>query len=468
MSVAMAEHSSGASEALKAEERAPFGWLGVVRLGVVQMALGAIIVLTTSTLNRVMVVELALPAVLPGALVGWHYAVQMTRPRWGYGADRGGRRAPWIVGGVGVLGVGAIAAAAAAALMASAPVLGIVAAAAAFTLIGVGVGAAGTNLLALLAMRTAPSRKAAAAAIVWIMMIFGFVLTAGVAGAMLDPFSMQRLVMVTAGVAGVALFASALAIWGVEGRAHVSPVVATADAPSTTGESAFRTALKEVWADDQARRFTIFVFVSMLAYSAQDLILEPFAGIIYGLTPGESTKLSGVQNGGVLIGMIVTAVVGTLVGKSKAGFMRRWTMAGCVASGLALLMLALGALIGPAWPLKPSVFFLGLSNGAFAVAAIGSMMTLASAGPKAREGTRMGLWGAAQAVAFGLGGFLGAAAVDVARVALGEPGGAFAIVFAVEGLVFWVAAYLAGRVGRTQADGMTLPMMPAGDQVPAE
>jgi BCD family chlorophyll transporter-like MFS transporter len=70
----------------------PLGWLGIVRLGLVQTALGAIVVLTTSTLNRVMVVELALPATLPGALVAFHYAVQMLRPRLGYGSDVEGFR----------------------------------------------------------------------------------------------------------------------------------------------------------------------------------------------------------------------------------------------------------------------------------------------------------------------------------------------------------------------------------------
>jgi BCD family chlorophyll transporter-like MFS transporter len=71
-----------------------------------QTALGAIVVLTTSTMNRVMVVEYALPALLPGALVGLHYAIQMLRPRLGYGSDCGGRRTPWIVGGMGVLAAG--------------------------------------------------------------------------------------------------------------------------------------------------------------------------------------------------------------------------------------------------------------------------------------------------------------------------------------------------------------------------
>jgi len=445
------------------------GWLGVVRLGLVQTALGAIVILTTSTLNRVMVVELALPAMLPGALVGWHYAVQLSRPRWGYGADVNGSRTPWIIGGMATLAAGAVAAAGATALMQSAPLYGLFGAVLAFFAIGVGVGASGTNLLAMLATHTAPARKAAAAAIVWIMMIFGFVLTAGIAGQMLDPFTMSRLIAVTSVVSILAVIVTVFALWGVERTRPDgdAPPRRRADAISHTD---FKAALAEVWREPQARRFTVFVFVSMLAYSAQDLILEPFAGLVYGYTPGQSTSLAGVQNGGVLIGMILTAVIGSAVGKSRAGFMRRWATGGCIASAAALMVLAAGAVVGPSWPLKPSVFALGVANGAFAVAAIGSMMTLASAGRSSREGTRMGLWGASQAVAFGLGGFLGAAAVDATRqiFALSETSLAFAVVFGAEGLAFLVAAWLAVRVGRTDADAMKLPPMPAGEGLPAE
>ena len=93
------------------------GWGGIVRLGLVQMALGAIVVLTTSTLNRVMVVELALPALLPGLLVGVHYAMQGLRPRMGFGSDVGGRRTPWILGGMATLATGGVGAAGATVIM---------------------------------------------------------------------------------------------------------------------------------------------------------------------------------------------------------------------------------------------------------------------------------------------------------------------------------------------------------------
>ena len=86
-------------------------WLQIIRLGLVQMALGAIVVLTTSTLNRLMVVELALPAIIPGALVALHYGIQITRPNWGFLSDTGGRRTRWIIGGMAILAFGAFFAA---------------------------------------------------------------------------------------------------------------------------------------------------------------------------------------------------------------------------------------------------------------------------------------------------------------------------------------------------------------------
>ena len=417
--------------------RATLSWIEIVRLGLVQSALGAIVVLTTSTLNRVMIVELALPAVLPGALVGLHYAVQLSRPRWGHGSDRGGARTPWIIGGMAVLAAGGVLAALATALTAGAPVYGLILAVIAFVLIGGGVGAAGTSLLALLATDVAPERRAAAASITWIMMIFGFALTAGLAGGVLDPFSLTRLVAVSGGVCAIAFVLSIAAVWGVE-RTGPRPAAAQGEPLN------FKAALADVWSEPRARQFTIFVFISMLAYSTQDLILEPFSGLVFGYTPGESTQLAGMQHGGVLIGMVAVALIAARA-RGAGGFARRQTfvIGGCIASSLALTGLAAASLAGPGWPLAPTVFLLGLANGGFAVAAIGAMMGLAGADGAGREGMRIGLWGAAQAIAFGLGGFLGAAAIDAARAVLGDVTSAFALVFALEALLFLVAARLA-------------------------
>lgn len=436
-------------------------WVRIVRLGLVQASIGAVVVFATSTLNRVMVVELALPAVVPGALVAMHYAVQMLRPRWGHGSDRGGRRTPWIVGGMAVLAAGSVLAAVATASIGRAPVAGLLMAVAGFVMIGVGVGAAGTSLLLLLAREAGERRRAAAATVVWMMMIAGFIVTAAVAGHMLDPFSPARLVQASATIAGAAFVLTLLAIAGVE-RESAAPL----PSPARTGRGVLP-ALREVWAEPEARRFTLFVFFSMLAYSAQELILEPFAGAVFALAPAESAKLAGLQHSGLLGGMLIVAVLGSAIGGPRLGSMRLWIVGGCAASGVAILGLAavgLAAPTGAFGALRTAVVVLGVANGAFSIAAVAAMMQLAGTGRPGRDGVRMGLWGAAQALAFALGGLVGTGASDVARHAFGSPVLGYAAVFAGEAVLFWLAAALALRAfpGRAPRAGEAALAGPVG------
>ena len=495
----------------------PLSWFAIVRLGLVQAALGAVVVLTTVTLNRVMVVELSLPAILPGALVALHYGVQVLRPRLGFGSDVGQRRTPWIIGGMAALAVGGASAAAATALMATDRLAGVALAIPAFTLVGLGVGAAGTSLLVLMAKQVAPARRPAAATILWLLMIMGIAVTATLVGKLLHPFSLGALVRVACEVAAGAFLLATAAVWGIEqagtpaaargaakpdtpgasasvlsaaapgcgsvvwpasAQAGTADTVASQPVPAQLAHSAasyrpvsaepclpeltasgaaadkpsFAGAMREVWAEPQARRFAIFVFVSMLAYSAQELILEPFAGAVMRLTPGQTAGLTGLQHGGVMAGMLLVALGGSLAGAGRRAppgrtqAMRAWTMGGCLASAVALAGLACAGLAGPAWPLQANVFALGMANGTFAVSAIGAMMGLASQGRGSREGVRMGLWGAAQALAFGAGGLLGTGASDAARAAFGAPAPAYAAVFACEATLFLAAAWLAAGV----------------------
>jgi len=92
----------------------------------------------------------------------------------------------------------------------------------------------------------------------------------------------------------------------------------------------------------------------------------------------------------------------------------------------------------------------------FAVSAIGAMMGLAGADGGHREGMRMGVWGAAQAIAFALGGLMGAVGLDVGRALIGSTARTFMIVFAVQALLFLVAATLALRVAARRAPAQPL------------
>jgi BCD family chlorophyll transporter-like MFS transporter len=415
------------------------GWFGIFRLGLVQASIGAIVVLTTSTMNRIMVVELALPAVVPGALVGLHYAVQFLRPVWGHGSDVTRRRTPWIIGGVLALAIGATIASASIIVMGDHMMIGLAIAVPAFVLIGFGVGAAGTSVLALLSARADADKRAGAATVVWLMMIAGIAITAITVGKILDPYSPQRLAEVAAMVGVIATLLTGAALFNLEG---VTPAVASRpEARFSSHFGGLKSAVSEVWADRKAQRFTIFVFVSMLAYSAQDLILEPFAGSLFGFTPGQSTELSGVQHGGVFAGMLFVGIVAKWVVRGIG--LGSWSVLGCLASGAALLGLSVAAFHGPPWPISANVFVLGFANGAFAVAAIGSMMALAKDGRANSEGVRMGVWGAAQGLAFGLGGFMGTVAVDVVRGFTGSAVTAYGAAFFFESLLFLTSAVLA-------------------------
>lgn len=414
------------------------GWPGILRLGLVQMALGSIVVLATATLNRVMVVELALPAVLPGFLVALYQGSQMSRPLFGHSADQHARRTPWILGGLAVLITGGICAALSVVLMETRLGLGIAAAILSFIAIGAGIGAAGTNLLALLAARVSDDRKAAAGSAVWIMMIFGLAATGIGAGANLDPYTHTRLVAVTCSVGAIAMLLGIIGTWGIE-RGAIAP-------PETNEKPDFMAAVREVWEDRSARVFAVFVFTAMVAYNTQDLILEPYAGHVFGMTPGESTQLGGMHHGGALLGMILVLLAGTALKRWINLPVNTWVVGGCAASGFALIALGFGGQQNADWPIAPNVFLLGFSNGVFAVAAIGAMMVLATGGTSAREGMRMGVFGAAQAIAFAIGSFAGTVAVDIMRALTPDLALAYGTVFIGEGLIFLLSAALAARI----------------------
>jgi MFS transporter, BCD family, chlorophyll transporter len=418
-------------------------WVQIIRLGLVQMALGAIVVLMTSTLNRLMVVELALPAVIPGLLVALHYGVQMSRPKWGHASDAGGQRTRWIIGGMVALGAGALAATVGLIVLEASLLWGMVLSIAAYALIGVGVGASGTSLLALLATTTAPHRRAAAATITWLMMIFGIAMTAGIVGSLIDPYTPLRLIEIVAAVVLIAIAVTTFAVWGIERGLKVTRE------PDPTP---FREGLAEVWAEPKARNFTLFVFLAMTAYFMQELILEPYAGLVFGLTPGQTTSLSGAQNGGVFLGMLTVGIMATGL---KIGALRNWVIAGCLGSAGALAIITLLGPVGPGAPIVPAVVTLGFFNGMFAVAAIGSMMALAGQGRERREGTRMGLWGAAQAIAAGFGGLMGAAMADVLRLPLTDTQ-AFGAVFLFEASLFIAAAVVAAKIMDRKMPSATL------------
>ena len=427
-------------------------WFSILRLGLIQLCIGSSVVIPLSTLNRLMKVELALPATIAGFLIALHYAVQLTRVNWGYLSDKTQNRSQWIIFGMLILGIGGVLASASIPLIESNFAYGIMLALFSYTLIGFGVGAAGTPLLALLASYSSKSQKGFAASITFLMMILGLAITGITAGIILDPYSHQELIKITASLAIITNILSYLSLKNLEKTLRND---ADARIPNANDyNEPFLEGIKKVWMEREARLFTIFIFISMGAFSMQDPILEPFAGEVFGFAVGESTKLDGFHKIGTLIGIILIILclskfrIGfaslSIVKNERLGSEKFWLITGCIFSAFSLFMISLlGLTYRDPGILNSVVFLFGISNGVFTAGILGTMLHLASRGSDGNNtGTRMGIWGAAQAYATMIAVFFSTVLVDILGLMMNSLPSVYGIVFLTAASFFIAAAFL--------------------------
>ena len=431
-------------------------WFSILRLGLVQLCIGSSVVIPLSTLNRLMKVELALPATIAGFLIALHYAVQLTRVNWGYLSDKTQNRSQWIIFGMLILGIGGVLASVSIPLIESNFAYGIMLALFSYTLIGFGVGAAGTPLLALLASYSSKSQKGFAASITFLMMILGLAITGITTGIILDPYSHQKLMKITASLAIITNILSYLSLKNLE-----KSLLNNADARipnSIRYDVPFLTGIKKIWMEREARLFTIFIFISMGAFSMQDPILEPFAGEVFGFAVGESTKLDGLHKVGTLIGIILIILclskfrIGfgsfSIFKNERLGSEKLWLITGCLFSALSLFIISLlGLTYRDPGILNSVVFFFGISNGVFTAGILGTMLHLASRGSGDNNtGTRMGIWGAAQAYATMIAVFFSTVLVDILGLMMNSLPSVYGIVFLTAASFFIAAAFLGSLI----------------------
>ena len=403
-----------------------------------------------------MKVELALPATIAGFLIALHYAVQLTRVNWGYLSDKTQNRSQWIIFGMLILGIGGVLASASIPLIESNFAYGIMLALFSYTLIGFGVGAAGTPLLALLASYSSKSQKGFAASITFLMMILGLAITGITAGIILDPYSHQKLIKITASLAVITNILSYLSLKNLEKTLRNNADARTQSAIDFN--EPFLEGIKKVWMEREARLFTIFIFISMGAFSMQDPILEPFAGEVFGFAVGESTKLDGFHKIGTLIGIILIILclskfrIGfaslSIVKNERLGSEKFWLITGCLFSAFSLFIISLlGVTYRDPGILNSVVFLFGISNGVFTAGILGTMLHLASRGSGDNNtGTRMGIWGAAQAYATMIAVFFSTVLVDILGLMMNSLPNVYGIVFLTAASFFIAAAFLGSLI----------------------
>lgn len=400
--------------------------LRLLRLSLFQVSVGMATVLLLGTLNRVMIVELGISAFLVALMIALPVVTAPLRAFMGFRSDNyrsaiGWKRVPfiwfgslWQFAGLAIMPMSLIVLSG---NVQSGPMwLGYVWASLAFLMTGLGMHMTQTAGLALAADRANENTRPRVVALLYVMFLVGMGVSALIIGYLLKDFSNLRLIQVIQGTAVVTLLLNFLALWKQEPLSPMSLNKRKEPLPS----------FKAAWADfnsgGAAGQLLAVVAIGTLAFSMQDVLLEPYGGEILGLSVSSTTMLTASWALGALIGFFYAAIA------MRRG--RKPVILAAIAAGFGIIGFS-GVIFSDPFGMITlfyfSTTFIGFGAGLFAV----STLTIAMAIPVslgAGRGLALGAWGGAQATAGGLGVALGGGLRDfVNSVALdGNLGAALA------------------------------------------
>ena len=440
-----------------ASEELPLGRL--LRLSLFQVSVGMAVVLLTGTLNRVMILELGVPAWLVALMVSIPLVFAPFRALIGYKSDTyrsylGWRRVPYIWYG-SLLQFGGLAIMPFALLVLSgdvrggSPVWGQVGAALVFLMVGAGLHTTQTADLALATDLAKPENRPRVVALLYFMLLVGMGLSALVLGMLLKDFSAIRLIKVIQGAAVVTMVLNFVALWKQEARA-----------PKRTAHHLPRPSFVEMWRDfaqgGRATRLLFAVGLGAAAFSMQDILLEPYGGEVLGLSVSATTTLTALFAAGTLAGFGLAAR-----NLSRGSDPHRLAGYGAVVGVFAFSALVFSAPMASPELFRAGTVLIGFGGGLYAVGTLTAAMALARDG---NSGMALGAWGAVHATATGgaiaLGDALkdfvgGLAASGALGSALTDASVGYSVVYHLEILLLFCALVAIGPLVRP-------PGVPAG------
>ena len=302
----------------------------------------------------------------------------------------------------------------------------------AFVIYGIGTLFSGSTFLALVRESAPPAKRGMALSIVQIFLVVSFPI-AGIVYARMMPIYDQATFwsLTIAGSVLAALFWIGSLIGEEQRKTSVEP----AEPPI-----AFRALLREMWADRRSRMFFLFLALGATSAFAQDAVLEPFGGDVFGLSNGDTTRFNSYWGLGVLISMIGTVV---LTRKRYPYEQTSTTILGLTLTALPLGLLSAVAITGSKSLLIPTLVLFGFGFGIYTVGAVSLLMAMTS---DTRSGAYLGLWSVAQLLFRGLGIFLGGAIRDLMLSLSGSYALAYASVFFLEAVGLLVCIVLLIKV----------------------
>jgi BCD family chlorophyll transporter-like MFS transporter len=436
----------------------------MLQLGLFQMGLGIMSVLTLGVLNRVMIQELAIPATIAAGTIAMHQFVSPARLWFGQLSDARpiGRyhRTGYVWAGAVLFAIAAFLAVQVMWQLGTSlqaigwtgatygwmALLGLV-----FVLYGLALSASSTPYAALLVDVSDEDDRSKLVGIVWSMLMIGIVIGAIMSARLLpQPVNstcaelgttdlnllrdaVNRLFLIIPGIVVALCFA---ATTGIEHK--YSRFINRSQSTTREDQVTFGDAMKVLTASPQTGLFFCFLLCMTISLFMQDAILESYGGQVFGMCVGDTTKLNAFWGTGTLIGIGITgfAIVPRIGKKNTARL-------GCLCVAFTLSFLILAGFSANPKMLEWSLLLFGLASGVTTTGAISLMLDLTAA---ETAGTFIGAWGLAQALARAMATVLGGAVLDIGKSIFASSTLAYSLVFATQATGMMLAVILLQRV----------------------
>lgn len=398
--------------------------LNIFKVSIVNLAVALLTLPLGSILNRVMMTELALPATLVAIFLAlgnlssplriWFGRISDTRPIGNL------HRTWYIVLGIGLMAIGLAAAPLAIYVIPSAQAVGLLLTFLAFALVGLGINSTTPLYFALVSDQANETQRPRIMAFMFVLLGVGVVMASLAMGGLLDPFSPQRLAIVIAGLAALAVLLAAVGLWKLEKPAEARP----------RQETRWNEVRDLLVRNREVLRFFLYLVLTFIAIDAQDVLLEPYAAGAFGMLPGETTRLTGILRGGFILTLIAGALLVNRFGHKATAL----GGIGLAAAGLGLIIASGSS--GAAGLFLGSVFLLGLGNGMLTIANLSLMVDMTD---HQHAGLYIGVWGFAQAVGVGSASLVGGLLRDIIYAVTGNWSVSYVSVFGLEILLLAVS-----------------------------
>lgn len=394
-----------------------------LQLTLIHVAVAISLVPITSTLNRVMIKELGILAIVVAIFTSLPYLFSPIQVAIGSFSDRhplwGRRRTPYILIGLVLCVAGLALSPYAIYAFQRNTAAGLALCTLAFGAWGMGFNFATVSYFSLASELSGEKGRSRTVAIMFFFMIVSIIITAATLGRMLDPYSPEVLNRSILIVAAVALVLGLIGLIGLEDRF-------VAGAAPAGDRRSWRGTLAALTGNRQALLFFVYLILMLAAILGQDNLLEPFAGTAFNLSISQTTRITEIWGTFTLICLVVAGLLEGRVNK------RLVVQAGSLGAFAAFVAIIVSGFTGSRSLFYIGVSMLGLATGLATVSNLSLMLDMTLAG---QAGLFIGAWGMADALARLIGNLLGGGVRDVLRLATGNDLLAYAVVFGIEALM---------------------------------